>query len=195
MLRKAYGLAVDEELNIPCFETWKNGGSNDAWDMAVCLMNDRNQIQYASSTGTPITGTEAINKMQPGDLMFTINKDSWCRWTGYNEYKGDGSNHCGTGTALRTGSDKGYCTENSMLSTTISSGLPTPKVCDFNENGQVYSNFPIVTHVAIYLGNGIAAYYNNNVKIRTGTVARFVGAVQADGIRIIVRPDYPELEN
>jgi len=197
LLKKVYEIDTEpdkelaEDIGLPCLETWKNGGSNDAWDIAVCFMKRNEIFDMASPTGA-LTEID----MKPGDMIFTINKKSWCKWSGYNFYKKQETqetiNYCdevNDENALRDGPlDNGYCTEP-----TITNYNPTtlPNYCDFNENQQEFSNFPIVTHIAIYLGNGRATYFNYDVKIEDGTINNFISSIGGDGIRILVRPDYP----
>ena len=205
ILRKAYGLDKFEELStigIDCFDSQLNGASNDAWDIAACFLNKNKNIYVMGNTyiATPLTSSNAEAVLEPGDLIFESAPSSWCRWSGYNYYKYLEDNnynwdYCYGKEKDNTYADpetEGFCKQDTI---TFFEGTEIPQTCSYSENSMTYSNFPIITHIGIYLGNGqaTAAYFNTEKKIIQGTVSDFISSVNADGIRLIVRPDYPDL--
>ena len=201
LLRKVYGLEKYGELSTigsNCLDSNTNGVSIDAWDIAACFLRLNKEIYVidSSNSTTPLMASIAETALEPGDLIFVSKSSSWCKWTGYNYYKSveiDGDhkeiNRCGGTEAFRNPSTEGYCKQDSIIFFEDN----RPKTCSYSENGRVYSNFPVITHIGIYLGDNKAAYYNNQIKIDDGTLSDFISSVNADGIRLIVRPNYPEL--
>ena len=214
ILRRAYGLDKLEELSeigLDCLESERGLGSNDAWDIAVCFLNKKRGIYHVTRQGADkYTTIPEIKKiLQPGDLIFVSQKEGWCKWSGYNHYRhqvegGSVVNYCdwdNIENAFRSGgqgfSDFGFCTQESLFSGEPSTWPQTviqqsPNWCNFDENGQTFEDFPIITHIGIYLGDDKVAYYNTDEPhISDGTLQDFVSSVHADRIRIVVRPNYP----
>ena len=195
MIKTAY---KDESsfTGIACFP-------NHAWGVAAC--NLRN-AQISPETSRVVYAGPGLSfdqlfldgrLLKQGDILFTSTKTSWCKWSGYNFYNND--NMCGydKGTTdpasyLRTDGEIGFCVEDSIE---ISGN---PLYCDFSEFNIECENFPIITHIFVYLGvdgNGkhiIGNLYDKvpedrNLKIFLSNLDK------TDGVRMIVRPDYPKI--
>lgn len=196
LLRKAYGLGVSDELStigLNCLDSQVNGKSNDAWDIAACFIS-QGKVVY-DEANEPFFDT--IDKIaRSGDLIFALSDKSWCKWSGYNYYKFletniDNKDYCNNNDPYRYPKNSGFCTKDSIVNFT--SITLKPDYCDYSEDGRTINDFPMITHIGIYLGDNKAAYYNNQLKIEQGTVYDFFNSINGDGIRLIIRPNYPEL--
>ncbi len=186
----------DNFRGIDCFP-------NHAWGIAACYLSKSQrtpEISRVVYSGPGLSFDELFLEdklLKEGDILFTSSKTTWCKWTGYNEYSND--NMCGyaKGTLdpdryLRTDGEIGFCVEDTIELS------DNPLYCDFSEFGIESENFPIITHIFIYLGldrtgkhvigNLYGAHANDkDLEIFLGTYGK------SDGVRMIVRPDYPKI--
>lgn len=163
-----------------------------AWVVAArYLYHEKDRVVYA---GPGLTYQQLLSKdglLKEGDLLFSSSPGSWCKYTGYNYYAQ--TNTCRSNPEYRENPAEGFCVKD-----TIPANSPHPLYCSFNEGGVAYNNFPIVTHIFMYLGEDsddkpiIANLYTK--KLLNEPLESFVNnAGYSDGVRIIIRPDYPNL--
>ena len=168
---------------------------NNAWDVAACYLYkakqnpDSSRVVYA---GEGLKYDELISVedlLKPGDLLFTTSI-AWGKYTGYNEYSSLGD------------SVTYYCEKDSIPNP----NSQYPQYCLYQDKPNGYSsdieyeNYPIVTHIFMYLGeqNGkriIANLFNK--KSVDESLQTFVNnpSTGGDGVRIIIRPKYKQVKS
>jgi len=162
---------------------------NNAWDVAACYL-DNSQNDPSSSrvvyAGKGLKYEELVSiegLLKPGDFLFTTSS-AWKLYSGYNFYNDFGE-----------GFDN-FCFSDSI--TNSESQFPAYCVYDDEtneENNIYYENYPIVTHIFMYLdeekGEYIIANLFNEKRIDQD-LQTFVNnpSTGGDGVRIIIRPNY-----
>jgi hypothetical protein len=175
--------------------------SGDAWDIAACFLdtdlisedNKNKRVVYAG----PGLNYEQLNQedlLKEGDLLFLSTKNTWCKWSGFNaqqlntENYDEAISYCeGTNgrDALRDNPVDGFCKIDSFNTENY------PNYCVYEEDNREYENFPIVTHVMLYVGDGkIAQKWGEKTVNQDLETFLTQKAHRFDGIRIIVRPNY-----
>jgi hypothetical protein len=181
---KNYDIGINSELS--CFP-------GHAWRVAACYLDkslsdpDKSRIVWEGN-GLSFNDIQNNINLELGDLLFISNDDSWCIYSGMNEYVG--TNVCSS--TMKTYHTP-FCVKDSF-----SSMIDNPSYCQFNDETKlgkiVYTGFPIVTHIFIVLEKQNNDYVIGNLYSQrsiTGKLSNFL-ATPNDGIRIIVRPDYPK---
>lgn len=184
---------LDEAYSVPPQQNPIICIPNNAWDVAACYLDkaqnnpEQSRVVYAGNGIKYSELTLIDNLLKKGDLLFTTSS-AWPIYTGYNHYYNAGANEFDN-----------YCKPDSILD----SGSEFPKKCifndDINEGGVFYEDYPIVTHIFMYLGkdeNGehiIANLFNE--KIVGESLQGFVDnpVTGGDGVRIIIRPVYTKI--
>jgi len=159
-----------------------------AWASLACFLSKHpDRVIYA---GPPITTEEALPELRPGDIMYFRTPNTWPKWSGFNvQHRAESRAYCKsigrTGGSCVTARDgaQAFCEKGSY------DNLDDPIFCTFDESGISHENFPIVSHIAIYMGDGLMGDQMGSKQSYDVSLKR--RERYEKGIKAIIRPEYP----